>query len=55
MPCDNHSNVVNQQYVEMIDCIENIFNSVDFNVFIVCGDYNTSFSRANAQTACLSM
>ena len=54
MPCDNHSNVVNQQYVEVIDCIENIFNSVDFNAFIVYGDYNTSFSRANAQTACLS-
>ena len=37
MPCDNHSNVVNQQYVEVIDCIEIIFNSFDFNPFIVCG------------------
>ena len=54
MPCDNHSNVVNQQYVEVIDCIENIFNSLDFNAFIVCGDYNTVFNRANAQTGCLS-
>ena len=46
MPCDNHSNVVNQQYVEVIDCIENIFKSVDFNAFIICGDHNTSLSRA---------
>ena len=54
MPCDNHSNVVNQQYVEVIDCIENIVTSLDYNACIVCGDYNTSFSRANAQTSCLS-
>ena len=54
MPCNNHSNFVNQQYVEKIDCIKNIFNSFDFNAFIVCCDSNTSFSRANAQTACLS-
>ena len=25
MPCDNPSNVVNEQYVEIIDRIENIF------------------------------
>ena len=54
MSWDNHSNVVNQQYDEVIDCIEIIFNSFDSNAFIVCGDYDTSFSRANAQTACLS-
>ena len=53
MPCDNHSNVVNQQYVEVTNCIENVFNSLDFIAFIVCGDYNTSFGRANAQTGCL--
>ena len=51
MPCDNHSNVVNQQYVEIIDCI---FYSFDFDAFIVCGDSNTSFGRASTQTACLS-
>ena len=34
LPCDNLSNVVNQQVVEVIDCIENILNAFDFNAFI---------------------
>ena len=28
-------------------------NSEDCNGCIVCGDFNTSFNRSNAQSACL--
>ena len=55
MPCDNFSNTVNQEYVDIVDAIELIINSEDWNGLIVCGDFNTSFSRNNAQSACLTL
>ena len=27
---------------------------MDFNTFICCGDFNTSFERSNGQTECLN-
>ena len=54
MPCDNFSNTVNQEYVDVVDAIELIINSEDWNGLIVCGDFNTSFSRNNAQSTCLT-
>ena len=47
MPCDNFSNTVNQEYVDVVNAIELIINSEDWNGLIVCGDFNTSFSRNN--------
>ena len=54
MPCDNFSNTVNQEYVDVVNTIEFVINSEDCNGIIVCGDFNTSFSRSNAQSACLT-
>ena len=54
MPCDNFSNTVNQEYVDVVNAIELIINSEDWNGLIVCGDFNTSFCLNNAQSACLN-
>ena len=54
MPCDNFSNTVNQEYVDVVNTVDLIMNSQDCNGFIVCGDFNTSFSCSNAQSTCLS-
>ena len=54
MPFDNFSNTVNQEYVDVVNTVELITNSEDCNRLIVCGDFNTSFSRNNAQSACLN-
>ena len=54
MPCDNFSNTFNQEYVDVVNAIELIINSEDWNGLIVCGDFNTSFSRSNAQSTCLN-
>ena len=35
MPCDNFSNTVNQEYVDVVDAIELIINSEDWNGLIV--------------------
>ena len=53
MPCDNRSTIVNVEYSDCIDYIEQITNQLDCNYFICAGDYNTCFSRSNAQTNCL--
>ena len=56
MPCDNFSNTVNQEYVDVVNTstIELVTNSEDCNGIIVCGDFNTFFSRSNAQSTCLT-
>ena len=53
MPCDNRGTIVNAVNFECIDYIEEIINQLDCNYFICAGDYNTCFSRSNAQTNCL--
>ena len=53
MPCDNRSTIVNVEYSDCIDYVEQITNQLDCNYFICAGDYNTCFSRSNAQTNCL--
>ena len=54
MSCDNFSSTVNQEYVDVVNAIELIFNSKDCNGLIVCGDFNTPFIRSNAQSGCLN-
>ena len=54
LPCDNYSNVhINKEYSECIDYIESLYNNSNCNVFICCGDFNTSFERLNTKTDCL--
>ena len=53
LPCDTYCNTVSEEYVKCIDYIETLLESVNCNSFICCGDFNTSFGRANAQTECL--
>ena len=45
---------MSEEYVKCIDYIESLLESVNCNSFICCGDFNTSFERANAQTECLT-
>ena len=54
LPCDNFCNILNQSYAAEINVTEHIFNTVSYNAFMICGDFNTSFSRDNAQTTHLS-
>ena len=55
MPCDTYLvNTINSEFVDCIDNIENVLHSYDFNHIIITGDSNTSFSRDNAQSKCLS-
>ena len=55
MPCDTYLvNTVNSEFVDCIANIENVLHSYDFNHIIITGDFNTSFSRDNAQSKCLS-
>ena len=50
MPCDTYLvNNVNSKFVDCIDNIENVLYSYDFNHIIITDDFNTSFSRDNAQ------
>jgi hypothetical protein len=55
MPCDNYSmHNANVLYEDVLDAIESVLSSVDYDHCILCGDFNTSFSRSNAQTRCLN-
>ena len=54
LPCDNYCNIVSNEYLECIEHIESLYNTIDCNSFICCGDYNSCFERLNAQTECLN-
>ena len=52
--CDNFSNtVVSGGFLGCINCIEGILALANCDSFISCGDFNSSFQRANAQSNCL--
>ena len=54
MPCDNYSEVtVNEEYAKVIDDIEILLHENECNAHIICGDFNTSYERDNAQTRCM--
>ena len=55
MPCDKQCEClsVNSEYALCIDYSEQLLNMTECNYFIGAGDYNTSFSRTDAQTQCL--
>ncbi len=55
MPCDSYSNThVSDIFVETLDAIEHAINENTCDAYILCGDFNTSFHRDNAQTRFLS-
>jgi hypothetical protein len=54
MPCDTFSSNVNTHYEDIIHIIETKIEMSNCGGIIVCGDFNTSFARTNAQTACLT-
>ena len=54
LPCDNDTSSASAKFTECIDYNEALFNSVDCNAFICCGDFNTSFERSNGQTEFLN-
>ena len=47
LSCDNYTSSASSEFTECIDYIESLFNSMDGNAFICCGDFNTSFERSN--------
>ena len=54
LPCDNFSNtVVSDGFIDCINCIESMLALANCDSFILCGDFNSSFQRANAQSNCL--
>ena len=55
MPCDPQLvNKVNVEYEEVLNCVEGLIQSTDCKGMLLCGDWNTSFERDNAQTKCLN-
>jgi len=55
MPCDNYSMTnVNTEFEEVISIIECTMHTHDCDAYILCGDFNTCFIRANAQSKCLN-
>ena len=54
LPCDNFSNtVVSDGFLDCIYCIEGMLVLANCDSYILCGDFNSSFPRANAQSNCL--
>ena len=44
MPDNNYSmSSVRPEFSDTLDCIESLFNTIDCNAQICCGDYNVSF------------
>ena len=57
MPCDTYSNIsVSTEYENCINCLEELLSQYaqDDNIFIICGDWNTSFERDTYQTRFMS-
>ena len=55
MPCDNR-NILNpnDEFIDVLDHIEPIVTRSSCTFVLLCGDFNTSFDRQNAQTNFLS-
>ena len=47
-------NKANVEYEAVLNRVEGLIQSTDCNGIILCGDWNTSFERGNAQTKCLN-
>ena len=55
MPCDNRSkSVVNEDYQTVIDDIEHVLLSLDYDSAIIYGDFNTCLNRNNAHSLLLT-
>ena len=55
MPCDNMlNNECNIEYGNTVNQIEVLIQSHPHSDIIMCGDFNTSFERDNAQTRCFN-
>ena len=49
MPGNNYSmSSVRPEFSDTLDCIESLFNTIDCNGQICCGDYNVSFDKRDA-------
>ena len=49
MPGNNYSmSSVRPEFSDTLDCIESLFNTIDCNAQICCGDYNVSFDKRDA-------
>ena len=56
MPCDPQLvNKVNVEYEAVLNRVEGLIQSTDCIGIILCGDWNTSFERGNAQTKYLKL
>ena len=54
LPVDQQSmSTIHVEYEQALNEIEGIINATAFNDVIICGDYNTDFSRNNLQTETL--
>lgn len=55
MPCDNYRvTCESDEYLNVLDEVEQLIMANEYNDVIICGDWNTDFSRCNAQTSSLS-
>ena len=49
MPGNNYyMSSVRPEFSDTLDCIESLFNTIDCNAQICCGDYNVSFDKRDA-------
>ena len=54
MPCDNYSkSLASPEYNDVINAIESTMHEHNCYAYVLCGDFNTSFSRDNAHCKCL--
>ena len=52
--CDTQSiSHIDTEYENVLNSLEVFLQSTECNAIIICGDWNTSFARQNAQTKCL--
>ena len=53
MPCDSmRINYCNDEFIDVLDVLEQQMHSKNFDSFLLCGDWNTSLERGTAQTHC---
>ena len=54
MPCDNQwVHVAHDEFIDTLNCLEQLMCRQNYDAFIICGDYNTSFQHNNSHTLSL--
>jgi exonuclease III len=55
MPCDTKRlHIEDEEFSNCLNCIEQLMYKDKYDSFILCGDFNTCFSRNNCHTALLN-